>query len=961
MNNKIKPMKKVYFLICSVLLSVVVFSQNLQWAKQLPGNGIAFNNSVESAIDSTGNIYTITSRGGIISKIDSLGNLLWTKSITGNGALGTSIDVDEAGNVYSTGNFEGVCDFDPGPNTYTLTSQSLQSDAYVLKLDRLGNFVWARNIATSGGTSNYNIGSDIQIGSNSSLYITGNFSGTADFDCGIGTYFLTSFSPMSDIFVSKLDTAGNFIWARQFGGTAAEMGYSITSDVLGNVFVSGDFTSAVADFDPGIGVYNLNNTGQNSAFVLKLSNNGDFVFAENFGGLIGYNAANSIKLDLMGNIIVSGYYGGTVDFDMGPGTYTLTSVGSAAAFVLKLDNIGNFIWVKTFEASFSSSLNSSVVYSASVDSANNIYTTGYFQGNVDFDAGIGTYSLSALGTDGFISKIDAAGNFLWAQKIGGTNNSGEQGYSVIHDSKNNVFVTGIFNDVVDFDAGLGIYSITPPLNYVGPVFISKLGPCPTSAYAISGYTSVCVGATTTYSVLPATGATGYIWSTPLNSIINSGISTNSINLTYSSTPGMIIITPTNSCGSGPSSSLTIVFNAPLDITPTSATTCIGSSVTYTASGASTYSWSTGGSSATMNIVPSSSTVYTVNGTTAIGCSGTQTVDAVVDNTCSDVWPGDANSDGLANNLDVLELGLHYGQTGPVRMYQWIAWYALTSVNWMGSITNGKNLSHSDCNGDGTINDNDTLAIYNNYGLTHAFKPVQTTTVNPQLSIVPDQTSVVKGNWGTASIYLGDATANINAINGVAFTVDFDNALIETNSIYIEYQNSFLDIGQNLKFKKLDFSNNKLFTASTHTVSNNVSGFGKIATLHYQIKSSLTTDQVLNIGLSLANQSDASGLITPLTTSTGTLMALGTSVGLQELSGSVVSMNPNPTNGSLTINSKTELQKIEVVSITGTVLLSEFSTNISHTLNLENFGNGMYFVNVYQNNRIVKRERVVLNK
>jgi hypothetical protein len=141
----------------------------------------------------------------------------------------------------------------------------------------------------------------------------------------------------------------------------------------------------------------------------------------------------------------------------------------------------------------------------------------------------------------------------------------------------------------------------------------------------------------------------------------------------------------------------------------------------------------------------------------------------------------------------------------------------------------------------------------------------------------------------------------------------------------------------------------------------VSGNGLIAKLHYQIKSSLTTDEVLNIGLSQANQSNASGIIAPLTTGAGTLMAIGSSVGFQELNGNIISISPNPTNGSLTINSKTELQKIEVVTITGQVLLSEVPTNGSHTLHLDNFANGIYFVNVYQNNQIVKREKVVLNK
>lgn len=331
------------------------------------------------------------------------------------------------------------------------------------------------------------------------------------------------------------------------------------------------------------------------------------------------------------------------------------------------------------------------------------------------------------------------------------------------------------------------------------------------------------------------------------------------------------------------------------------------------------------------------------------------------NVFDQVWPGDANSDGIVNNIDALELGLHYTHAGPARATVSNSWQSHIAFNWTGTISNGKNMNHSDCNGDGIINDNDTLAIYNNYGLTHVFKPTQTNTVTSQLRIIPNQESVANGTWGTASIYLGDVITSINNINGIAFTVDFDNSLIEANNIYIQYQNSFLDAGQNLRFRKLDFSNGKIYTATTHTISNNVSGNGLIAKLHYQVKSNLTSDQVLNIGLSQANQSNASGVITPLTSGTATLMVLGASVGLQDLNEGYVSISPNPTNGALTIYSKTELQKIEVISITGQVLLSEVPTNVSHTLYLDNFADGIYYINVYHKDRIVKREKVVLNK
>lgn len=463
----------------------------------------------------------------------------------------------------------------------------------------------------------------------------------------------------------------------------------------------------------------------------------------------------------------------------------------------------------------------------------------------------------------------------------------------------------------------------------------------------------CVGST---AILQATkGASSYIWSPNLSSSDTMAITTSGI---YSVT----INFGNNGCAVN-SSSISVNFHPIPSVVATVSQSiiCSAGSNTLTASGAINYLWSNSQITASVVVSPTITTTYSVTGYDINNCSNTQTVSVVVDPTCSDVWPGDANSDGVADNLDILELGLHYTQNGPTRAIISNTWQSYFSNNWIGTISNGKNLNHSDCNGDGTIDNNDTLAIYNNYGFSHAFKSAQTNTVNPQLSIIPDQASVLKGTWGTASIYLGDATTSINNINGVAFTVDFDNTLIEPSNIWIEYLPSFIDASQNLHFRKLDFPNGKIYTATTHTVSSNANGYGKIATLHYQIKSSLTSAQILNLGISQAYRSDVSGLITQLTTGTGSLTAT-IDVGLQELlNDNNIFISPNPTNGILSINSKTELQKIEMVSITGSILISETTTSNNHTLNIENYSNGIYFVNIYQNNRVVRREKVIVNK
>lgn len=459
--------------------------------------------------------------------------------------------------------------------------------------------------------------------------------------------------------------------------------------------------------------------------------------------------------------------------------------------------------------------------------------------------------------------------------------------------------------------------------------------------------SICIG--DSFTITPS-GAISYTYSS-INPIITPSV-TNTYTITGEDALG---------CVSSVVNSITVNSLPTLSITSTNSV-CINSSATINALGASTYTWNTGSTTASVNITPTITTTYTVIGTDLNNCSNSQTATVTVDNTCQDVWPGDANSDGIADNLDVLELGLHYTQTGTPRASTSNLWQSYYSSNWSGTITNGKNLNHSNCNGDGIINDNDTLAIFNNYSLTHAFKPAQTST-NTVLTITPDQALVAKGTWGSASINLGDASTAINNLNGVAFTVNYDNTLLETDSVWIEYPTSFINAtNQNLKFRKPNFSNGKLYTATTHTINGNVSGFGKIAILHYKINSSLATDNVLNLSIAQANQSNASGAITPLTAGSTTLMAIGASVGLNELTnGNYISLHPNPTNGALIVNSTTELQKIEVMAITGQLLMSEVPSSTSHVLHLDHLANGVYFVNLYQNNRIVKREKIILNK
>ena len=178
--------------------------------------------------------------------------------------MGSDIRIDKNGNVFSTGSFNNTADFDPGAGTYNLTSAGYW-DNYVSKLDTNGNFVWAK--AMGGTLTDNSYGLALDAGGN--VYTTGGFASTVDFDPGPGTYNVTS-SASVDIFISKLDTDGNFVWVKQMPGTGIQYGMSIAVDGIGNVYSIGD-NLGVTDFDPGAGTYNLSTSGYNDIYLSKLA------------------------------------------------------------------------------------------------------------------------------------------------------------------------------------------------------------------------------------------------------------------------------------------------------------------------------------------------------------------------------------------------------------------------------------------------------------------------------------------------------------------------------------------------------------------------------------------------------------------------------------------------------------------------------------------------------------------
>jgi len=305
-------------------------------------------------------------------------------------------------------------------------------------------------VGTFGGGNSALSGNSIAVDKSGNVYTVCTFGGTADFDPDTSTFNLTA--SVGNWVICKLDNQGNFIWARHFVSSTHQPINTIALDDSANIYMTGGFNGTV-DFDPSAGIYNLTASLRMSLFICKLDSAGNFIWAEKTGNSTFTCRANWVSTDPLGNVIVTGTFGDSIDFDMGSSSYYLSSPGNEDAFVLKLDNNGNFIWADKFGGPSNDNC-----FQSSIDTIGNIYITGSFSDSADFDPGpLTNYLFSNGQVDAFICKLDLGGNLIWAHQVGGALT--DVGSTLTVDYHGAVYVAGSFRDTIDFDPGPGNYFI----------------------------------------------------------------------------------------------------------------------------------------------------------------------------------------------------------------------------------------------------------------------------------------------------------------------------------------------------------------------------------------------------------------------------------------------------------------------------------------------------------------------
>jgi Secretion system C-terminal sorting domain len=387
------------------------------------------------------------------SQIKAQFDLLWTNTAgASTNDIAFSVTSDFNGDIIATGFFNGTVDFDPGPATFNLTGQG-SNDIFLAKYNSSGSLVWAFAL----GSADSEFGNVVKTDAIGNIYLSISFADVLDLDPGPGIASFTSIGFTANSILAKYDPNGNYLWGIQIASTTSSSINGMSFDNTNNVLITGTFYGTV-DFDPGVGTLNLVSAGSSDIFFAKYNSSGQALFAKNIGGA-DLDAGFQITSDNTGNILVTGGFRTSADFDPGPGLSVLNTAGVSSLtdlFFAKYDANGNYIWAKSIGGS-----DSEIPGGIVVDNSNNIVVFGTIRNLVDFDPGSGTVILGptpAGGEDFFTAGFNPNGDYLWAQVSGGT--GVDIGTIIAKNSENEFYITGRFSGTIDFDPGPGLYSLT---------------------------------------------------------------------------------------------------------------------------------------------------------------------------------------------------------------------------------------------------------------------------------------------------------------------------------------------------------------------------------------------------------------------------------------------------------------------------------------------------------------------
>ena len=396
----------------------------------------------------------------------------WVTRLTGSDAQSfTALQINTKGDVYAAGfasqnsQIESFCD-----TSETILLQN--SNSILIKLNAAGDPVWRKDFNQGGG---YNAIRKILIDNNENIYITGNCYGPVDFNLALNASSELAPNGSSDLFLAKYDSVGNYIWGKRLGGVGDDVSYLIDFAPDSNIIISGIFNNQIDFGNPGTPNI-ITSFGEQDNFTAKIdANNGTTQWAKQVGG-ISFDDVVAQTIDSAGNIYLTCLYMfEQPDVDPGPDVQLAAPInpGAQCAYILKLSDEGEFVWVKQYEGS-----NIATLSDIEISPDNFLFTYGVFTPDTDFDFSptnivSPTDSISAT----FLAKYDLDGNFIWVKTIGTSSYVGATGWEkLVIGNSGNVYISGFFHGTNDFDTGPGEDIITTPITTTLNPFIACYTP-----------------------------------------------------------------------------------------------------------------------------------------------------------------------------------------------------------------------------------------------------------------------------------------------------------------------------------------------------------------------------------------------------------------------------------------------------------------------------------------------------
>jgi len=327
---------------------------------------------------------------------------------------------------------------------------------------------------------------------------------------------------------------------------------------------------------------------------------------------------------------------------------------------------------------------------------------------------------------------------------------------------------------------------------------------------------------------------------------------------------------------------------------------------------------------------------------------------------STVWPGDANADLIADNVDYLAIGITNGFTGNVRPNASLLWLPQPCLDWNYQFVSGGNYNNSDCDGNGIVNSNDTLAIVANYGLTHPLRMPssdQSSDIGVPLTFDMPSVSLVPGSNVNIPIELGTSLFPSNNIYGIAFTVNYDPAFVQAGSMQIDIANSWLGDGSNsIYIGKDNFANGQFDVGFVRMDHQNISGIGMIATLSFTVANA--SSGLLNLSFSKVVAIDKNEYSIPI-------LAVSSSIFTPVIENvpivQSVTVFPNPARNYLVVSSPfVNILQITCFDFIGNTMFSIKGNGEYLELSTQSLSEGIYVLKIETLMGVINKKLIIRN-